>query len=127
MDLLKSLLPHWEKLYQQSDNDMLKQFVEEVETYRSGIRFSEHEEEWYKDAIIYSLYVDLFNSDFNGLIEKLYYLQDLGVNCLWLLPILDSPMRDAGFDIRNYDRIRADLMGLTENFTKEQCLFRFIH
>ena len=64
--------------------------------------------------------MDLFNNDFSGLIDKLDYLEDLGVNCLWLLPILDSPMRDAGFDIRNYDRIRADLLGLPEGFDKEE-------
>ncbi|HRZ77918.1 MAG TPA: alpha-amylase family glycosyl hydrolase, partial [Bacteroidales bacterium] len=50
-----------------------------------------------------------------GLEAKLPYLRDLGVNCLWLLPILDSPMRDAGFDIRRYDRIRPSLFSLPED------------
>ncbi len=81
---------------------------------------SDSTNDWYKDAIVYSLYVDLFNKDFSGLLEKLDYLEDLGVNCLWLLPMLDSPMRDAGFDIRNYDRIRADLLGLPEGFDREE-------
>jgi maltose alpha-D-glucosyltransferase/alpha-amylase len=78
------------------------------------------ESDWYKDAIVYALYVNLFNEDFNGLTEKLDYLQDLGVNCLWLLPILDSPMRDAGFDIKKYDRIRPELLGLTNDSSKEE-------
>lgn len=69
------------------------------------------EEDWYKDAVIYSAYVDLFNKDFAGLTEKLDYLQELGVNCLWLLPILNSPMKDAGFDISDYKSIRPDLLG----------------
>ncbi|MCX7279206.1 MAG: alpha-amylase family glycosyl hydrolase, partial [Burkholderiales bacterium] len=43
--------------------------------------------------------------------DRLPYLQDLGVTCLWLLPILDSPMRDAGFDISDYTRIRSELVG----------------
>lgn len=68
-------------------------------------------EDWYKDAVIYSAYVDLFNKDFSGLTDKLDYLEGLGVNCLWLLPILNSPMKDAGFDISDYKTIRPDLLG----------------
>ncbi len=74
-------------------------------------------EDWYKDAVIYSAYVDLFNKDFIGLTEKLDYLEDLGVNCLWLLPILKSPMKDAGFDISDYKSIRPDLLGATNEQT----------
>src|ERR1700741_2722420 len=61
---------------------------------------------WYKDAIIYELHVRAFadaNSDgvgdFQGLIQKLDYLQDLGVTCLWLLPFFPSPLRDDGYEI----------------------------
>jgi len=84
------------------------------------------DKEWYKDAVVYSLYVDLFNKDFAGLTGRLDYLQSLGVNCLWLLPILDSPMRDAGFDISDYRKIRKDLSGLGKNATDDQMdeLFR---
>jgi maltose alpha-D-glucosyltransferase/alpha-amylase len=64
--------------------------------------------------------VDLYAKDFDGLTAKLDYLKGLGVSCLWLLPILDSPMRDAGFDIRNYDRIRHDLLGLDPDFHEDQ-------
>ncbi len=49
-----------------------------------------------------SISVDLFNKDFNGMREKLDYLQNLGVDCIWLLPIFDSPMKDGGFDVRDY-------------------------
>ena len=67
---------------------------------------------WYKDAIVYSgLLPDLFNEDLNGLREKLPHLESLGVTCLWLLPILESPMKDAGFDISDFDGIRAGLPG----------------
>ncbi len=107
----------WRELYPEKTIEKLDAFLSEFEPQA-------HEDtaydDWYKDAVIYSLYVDLFNKDFSGLIEKLDYLEDLGVNCLWLLPILDSPMRDAGFDIRNYDRIRADLLGLPDDFSKEE-------
>ncbi len=111
------LISLWRELYSEDTLGKLEVFLSEIEqkamvTHNGG-------DDWYKDAVIYSLYVDLFNNDFSGLIDKLDYLEDLGVNCLWLLPILDSPMRDAGFDIRNYDRIRADLLGLPEGFEKE--------
>jgi len=64
---------------------------------------------WYKDAIIYELHVKAFfdsnddgMGDFPGLIQKLDYLQDLGITCLWLLPFYPSPLRDDGYDISNY-------------------------
>ncbi|GAB6188476.1 hypothetical protein JCM30566_02150 [Marinitoga arctica] len=73
------------------------------------------DKEWYKKAVIYSLYVDLFSENFKNLITKLDYLNDLGINTLWLLPVLDSPLKDQGFDIRNYYKIREDL-GTNEDF-----------
>lgn len=108
------LYQYWQELYPGIETNSLNQFLNE----HSPVNSEETAGDWYKDAIVYSLYVDLFNEDFNGLIDRLDYIQDLGVSCLWLLPILDSPMRDAGFDIRNYDRIRPDLLGLNENSSK---------
>eukprot|EP00698_Gefionella_okellyi_P011535 TRINITY_DN3046_c0_g1_i1.p1 TRINITY_DN3046_c0_g1~~TRINITY_DN3046_c0_g1_i1.p1 ORF type:complete len:565 (+),score=112.29 TRINITY_DN3046_c0_g1_i1:928-2622(+) len=69
---------------------------------------------WYKDAVVYCLYVDLFAGNFTGLTKRLAYLQNLGVTCLWLLPILSSPMKDAGFDVDNYYMIRDDLLDASE-------------
>jgi maltose alpha-D-glucosyltransferase/alpha-amylase len=67
---------------------------------------------WYKDAIIYELHVRAFHDsnndgigDFGGLIQKLDYLQDLGVTCLWLLPFFPSPLRDDGYDIADYTSV----------------------
>ncbi|HUA18956.1 MAG TPA: maltose alpha-D-glucosyltransferase [Bryobacteraceae bacterium] len=64
---------------------------------------------WYKDAVIYELHVKAFLDsnhdgigDFPGLIQKLDYLQELGVTCLWLLPFFPSPLRDDGYDISDY-------------------------
>jgi len=126
MNLYLQLLNLWRELYPGSNNRLLTEFVKEIENTKKQINFKSHKPEWYKDAVVYSLYVDLFNQNFNGLIEKLDYLQDLGVNCVWLLPVLDSPMKDAGFDIKNYDKIRLDLLGLAEYSTLEvqQQLFR---
>jgi maltose alpha-D-glucosyltransferase / alpha-amylase len=64
---------------------------------------------WYKDAIIYELHVRAFSDsngdgigDFQGMLSKLDYLQELGVTCIWLLPFFPSPLRDDGYDISNY-------------------------
>ena len=77
---------------------------------------------WYKDAIIYQLHVRTFcdsNSDgigdFPGLMQKLDYLQDLGVNAIWLLPFFPSPLRDDGYDISDYTAVHPSY-GTLENF-----------
>ncbi|MGB2619521.1 MAG: alpha-amylase family glycosyl hydrolase, partial [Candidatus Acidiferrales bacterium] len=77
---------------------------------------------WYKDAIIYQLHVRTFcdsNSDgigdFPGLMQKLDYLQDLGINVIWLLPFFPSPLRDDGYDIANYRAIHPHY-GTLEDF-----------
>jgi len=64
---------------------------------------------WYKDAIIYELHVKTFYDsdgdgmgDFRGLMEKLDYLQELGITAIWLLPFYPSPLRDDGYDISDY-------------------------
>lgn len=64
---------------------------------------------WYKDAIIYELNIKGFNDgngdgvgDFKGLLERLDYLEDLGVTAIWLLPFYPSPLRDDGYDISDY-------------------------
>ena len=70
---------------------------------------------WYKDAIFYELYVRAFydgsgdgHGDFKGLIQKLDYLQELGIDCLWLLPIYLSPLLDDGYDVADFYGIHPD-------------------
>ncbi|MCO5785115.1 maltose alpha-D-glucosyltransferase [Pseudomonas sp. G11-1] len=70
---------------------------------------------WYKDAIIYQIHVKSFFDanndgigDFAGLIQKLDYIVDLGVNTLWLLPFYPSPRRDDGYDIADYRGVHSD-------------------
>ena len=70
---------------------------------------------WYKDAIIYQLHVkSFFDSnndgigDFPGLIAKLDYIADLGVNAIWLLPFYPSPRLDDGYDIADYRDVHPD-------------------
>jgi maltose alpha-D-glucosyltransferase/alpha-amylase len=64
---------------------------------------------WYKDAVIYELHVKTFADsdgdgigDFRGLIEKLDYIQELGITAIWLLPFYPSPLKDDGYDIADY-------------------------
>ena len=70
---------------------------------------------WYKDAVFYEVYVRAFkdskgdgHGDLRGLIEKLDYLQELGVTALWLLPIYPSPLKDDGYDIADFYRVHPD-------------------
>ena len=74
-----------------------------------------HDPLWFKDAIIYEIHIKAFNDsnadgigDFDGLIEQLDYLQDLGVTAIWLLPFYPSPQRDGGYDISDYFSINPD-------------------
>jgi maltose alpha-D-glucosyltransferase/alpha-amylase len=77
---------------------------------------------WYKDAVIYQLHVKSFCDgnadgigDFAGLIQRLDYIEALGVTCLWLLPFFASPLRDDGYDIADYRRVHPDY-GTVEDF-----------
>jgi len=76
---------------------------------------------WYKDAVIYEIHVRAFADsnndgigDFQGLLSKLDYLQDLGVTCLWLLPFFPSPLRDDGYDIANYTEVNPSYGTLSD-------------
>ena len=77
---------------------------------------------WYKNAVFYEVYVRGFkdssddgNGDLNGLIQKTDYLHELGIDCLWLLPIYPSPLIDDGYDISDYCSVLPDY-GTLEDF-----------
>ena len=79
---------------------------------------------WYRRAIIYELPVRSFFDanddgigDFPGLIEKLDYIESLGVTCLWLLPFFPSPLRDDGYDIADYRQIHPSY-GTLDDFKR---------
>jgi maltose alpha-D-glucosyltransferase/alpha-amylase len=70
---------------------------------------------WYKDAIIYELPIKSFYDsngdgigDFQGLTEKLDYIEDLGITAIWLLPFYPSPLKDDGYDISDYFNVHAE-------------------
>src|SRR5215207_7562584 len=73
------------------------------------------DDQWYKDAIFYELQVKSFYDsnadgigDFRGLVEKLDYLKDLGVDCIWVTPFFPSPLKDDGYDIADFYGVHSD-------------------
>ena len=77
---------------------------------------------WYKDAVFYEISVRAFRDsngdgigDLRGLTEKLDYLRDLGVDCIWIMPIYPSPLRDDGYDIADYYNV-ANAFGTLDDF-----------
>jgi maltose alpha-D-glucosyltransferase/alpha-amylase len=67
---------------------------------------------WYKNAVFYEVLIRGFydhngdgTGDIRGLTEKLDYIQWLGVDCIWLLPIYESPLRDGGYDISDFLKV----------------------
>jgi len=83
---------------------------------------------WFKDAIIYELSVRAFFDsnadgigDFQGIIQRLDYLEDLGINTIWLLPFYPSPLKDDGFDVIDHCDVHPDYGNLSDfkQFLKE--------
>lgn len=79
---------------------------------------------WYKDAVIYQMHVKAFHDanndgigDFAGLAQRLDYIQELGVNTVWLLPFYPSPLRDDGYDIADYCNVHPDY-GTLDDFRR---------
>jgi maltose alpha-D-glucosyltransferase/alpha-amylase len=79
---------------------------------------------WYKNSVFYEVYVRAFrdsngdgHGDIPGLISRLDYLKELGVDCIWLLPIYPSPLKDDGYDIADYYGIIPEY-GTIEDFKK---------
>jgi maltose alpha-D-glucosyltransferase/alpha-amylase len=77
---------------------------------------------WFKRAVFYEVHLRGFfdgdgdgSGDLRGLTEKLDYLQWLGIDCIWLLPMYASPLRDGGYDIADYTQIHPDY-GTVEDF-----------
>lgn len=90
--------------------------------------------DWYKDEIIYMFYVDQFgivqqgkSNTFKDTTQMLDYLKELGVTTLYMLPFADSPMKDAGFDVKNPQTVRQDLGGMKEftSFAKQAKAYGF--
>jgi maltose alpha-D-glucosyltransferase / alpha-amylase len=70
---------------------------------------------WFKGAVFYEIHIRGFfdgngdgGGDFRGLTDKLDYLQWLGIDCIWLLPFYESPLRDGGYDISDFRKVHPD-------------------
>ena len=70
---------------------------------------------WYQEAVFYELYIRAYKDsngdgcgDFRGAIEKLDYVKSLGVDCIWILPMYPSPLKDDGYDVADYYGIHPD-------------------
>ena len=80
--------------------------------------------DWYKDVVFYEVFVRAFVDgngdgigDLPGLMDRLDYLQDLGVDCLWLLPMYPSPLRDDGYDVADFYKVHPDY-GTVDNLRR---------
>ncbi len=105
----------WRELYGKEHTAEFERLLSFLEETKQKIDYLPEDKLWYKRGIVYSLYVDLFAEDFKGLTDKLDYLEELGITILWLLPILESPMVDQGFDVADYYQVREEL-GSNEDF-----------
>lgn len=86
--------------------------------------------QWWKEAVAYQVYPRSFNDsngdgigDLRGLIEKLDYLQELGIDVIWLSPMFPSPNADNGYDISDYQAI-SETYGTMADFDEllEKCM-----
>ncbi|CAA9471586.1 MAG: GH13_16 / GH13_36 / GH13_4 / GH13_23 / GH13_ 17 / GH13 / GH13_40 / GH13_31 / GH13_30 / GH13_29 / G H13_35 / GH13_20 / GH13_2 / GH13_34 / GH13_18 / GH1 3_1 / GH13_19 / GH13_21 / GH13_10 [uncultured Rubrobacteraceae bacterium] len=80
-----------------------------------GQHWFESDPLWFKRAVFYEIHLRGFfdgngdgSGDFRGLTEKLDYLQWLGIDCIWLLPMYASPLRDGGYDVADYEHVHPD-------------------
>ena len=92
----------------------------EQETALSDV--GEIQKAWWKEAVFYQIYPRSFKDsngdgigDLQGIISKLDYIKDLGIDAIWLSPIYDSPNDDNGYDIRDYHKVMAEF-GTMEDF-----------
>ncbi|WP_199563460.1 MULTISPECIES: alpha-glucosidase [unclassified Oceanispirochaeta] len=105
--------------------DFLEMIVSKLNHFRT-LELPDHSEEikplWWKESVAYQIYPRSFKDsngdgigDLGGIIEKLDYLKELGIDLIWLSPVYDSPNDDNGYDIRDYKKIMAEF-GTMDDF-----------
>lgn len=94
---------------------------QETKGYQQDVKSTE-QRQWWKEAVFYQIYPRSFKDsngdgigDLGGILEQLDYLNNLGVDAIWLSPIYDSPNDDNGYDIRDYKKIMEEF-GTMEEF-----------
>ena len=104
--------------YKMIGNDLIDALINLVNSEKDQPveSFEPIEQTWFKEAVFYQIYPKSFKDsngdgigDINGIISQLDYLKELGIDCLWLSPIYDSPNDDNGYDIRDYKKIAQDM------------------
>jgi maltose alpha-D-glucosyltransferase/alpha-amylase len=82
----------------------------------------ESDPNWFKHAVFYEIHTRAFfdgnddgSGDLRGVVDKLDYLQWLGIDCIWLLPLYPSPLRDGGYDIADFENVHPDY-GTVDDF-----------
>ena len=77
--------------------------------------------QWYRHAVVYEVYVRSFQDsnhdglgDFRGLTSRLGYLKELGVDAVWLMPIMPTPFKDSGYDVADYFAVNPDYGTMAE-------------
>lgn len=95
---------------------LLAILAEHPERLDSGTSATTGGTRWWQSAVFYHVYPRSFQDsdgdgigDLRGLIGRLDYLQDLGVDCVWLSPVFDSPNEDMGYDVRDYRAVMAEM------------------
>jgi maltose alpha-D-glucosyltransferase/alpha-amylase len=88
---------------------------EPAPSFAQTSQWFESEPLWYKRAVFYEIHIRGFfddngdgSGDFRGLTEKLDYLEWLGIDCIWLLPFYESPLKDGGYDISDFGKVHPD-------------------
>ena len=78
--------------------------------------------QWWKEKVVYQIYPKSFKDsngdgigDLKGILEKLPYLKNLGIDMVWLSPVYQSPFIDQGYDISDYYKI-SEVFGTMEDF-----------
>jgi alpha-glucosidase len=92
--------------------------------------------EWWRSAVTYQIYVRSFydsdgdgNGDLNGIVEKMNYLEYLGVDSIWLNPFFKSPGRDQGYDPASYHKVDRKFTRLSDepHFRPAPMVFECAH
>ena len=106
--------------------DMTQPDTTQPDTTRNAARdaIDRSKPDWYKDAVIYQLHIKAFSDsngdgmgDITGLMRRLDYVAELGVNAIWMLPFYPSPLRDDGYDIADYETVNPSY-GTVEDFQR---------
>ncbi|MGH7245974.1 MAG: alpha-amylase family glycosyl hydrolase [Candidatus Levyibacteriota bacterium] len=116
--MLDLLVDHLKQIYSQEDISIIqRELFSYIQTLPQYQKKQKPNENWYEYANFYVVYPDSFFGDkkpLENFLQHLSYIKNLGINAIHILPFLDSPMKDRGFDVQNYFRVRKELGSITD-------------